>query len=154
MYKFPNLGEFAVIFFLTYELEKNFHNHFYYLKCQYDICIKLCNQTIAIYEILISNDCSTDLTIGVCENIRDKYPHLPLSIVTQENRLGWVKNCNFLIKKCSGDYFCIIPHDDLIPLDYCEKLLSGFKQYPNAVNCYPVIKCFAEATSTIGNIEH
>lgn len=96
---------------------------------------KVYNQTYKSIEVLISIDSITDKTLDICQRLKQDNT----KIFIQNNRLGWVRNCNFLIKQSSGQYFSIIPHDDLIPYNYFEKLLQGFNQYPNAVNCYPYI---------------
>lgn len=103
------------------------------------------NQTYGNLEILISIDLSTDNTFNICNNLKQ----LNTIIYTQNERLGWVKNCNFLINKSSGKYFSIIPHDDLIPPDYFEKLINNMINNPNIVNCYPYIEAFGKMNTKI-----
>ena len=106
---------------------------------------RIYSQTYKNLEILISVDLSTDNTLEICKRLKNENT----KIFEQNIRLGWVKNCNFLISQSSGKYFSIIPHDDLIENDYFEKLLAGFEKYPNAVNCFPRIICFGTHIGTL-----
>lgn len=106
---------------------------------------RIYNQTYKNLEILISIDLSTDNTFEICTKLAK--PNTTLFV--HNERLGWVKNCNFLISKSTGKYFSIIPHDDLIPSNYFEKLLEGFQKHPAAVNCFPYIKSFGNSTAKI-----
>ena len=106
---------------------------------------RIYNQTYKNLEILISIDLSTDNTFEICKKLANPKTTLFL----HNSRLGWVKNCNFLISKSNGKYFSIIPHDDLIPSNYFEKLLEGFEKHPAAINCFPYIQSFGNSTSKI-----
>jgi len=92
-------------------------------------------QTYSNLEILISDDCSTDHSLDLIRQLKTKN----LKIYIQTKRLGWVGNSNFLIRKSNGSYFALIPQDDLIPIDYFEKLIKGLEKNKLAVNCYPYI---------------
>ncbi len=78
---------------------------------------RIYNQTYKHIEVLISIDKSTDNTVEICEKMKQDNT----KIFKQDEHLGWVKNCNFLISKSNGQYFSIIPHDDLIPPEYFGK---------------------------------
>jgi hypothetical protein len=60
-----------------------------------------------------------------------------------------VGNCNFLIQKCNGTYFAILPQDDLIPLNYFEKLAEAYEKNKQAVNCFPYIQSIGKGTGLI-----
>jgi glycosyltransferase involved in cell wall biosynthesis len=106
---------------------------------------KIQNQSYSNIEILISIDLSTDNSVDICNRVKKTNT----KIFIQSARLGWVENCNFLISHATGEYFSIIPHDDLIPCNYYEKLLEGFRKYNEAVNCYPYIICFGNLNNTL-----
>ena len=98
---------------------------------------KIYQQSYKNLEVLISIDKSTDNTLEICEKIKKGNTQ----IFVQEERLGWVKNCNFLIKKSTGKYFSILPHDDYVPSNYFAKLVVPMEKNPNLSNCFPVLQC-------------
>ena len=106
---------------------------------------RIYGQTYKNIEVLISIDQSIDKTLEICQ----KFQQNNTKIFIQNNRLGWVNNCNFLIKHTTGQYFSIIPHDDLIPYNYFEILLKGFDEHPQAVNCYPYIQAIGNHSYSI-----
>ena len=54
---------------------------------------RIYNQTYKNIEVLISIDQSTDKTLERCQKLKQNNT----TIFIQNHRLGWVKNCNFLI---------------------------------------------------------
>ncbi len=99
------------------------------------------DQTHKSWEILISVDLSTDNSKSLCQ----KYENTQgFRVFYQDIRLGWVRNCNFLLKKARGDYVCLLPCDDYINSTYLEKLLSSFISNPNAIVCYGRIECVGD----------
>ena len=96
-------------------------------------------QTHPAVEVLISVDLSDDDSAQLCQAY-EGHPHT--RVHCQSEHLGWVRNCNVLLREARGDYFCILPHDDLIPSDYISELLREFERHPRAVNCYPRIHNF------------
>ncbi len=110
-------------------------------------CIdNILKQTFTNFELIISDDCSTDNTI----NIIEKYlSDSRVTIIKNDNNLGWVKNCNLLISKSKFDYYCIIPHDDIIPDIYIETLYNIIITDNEICNCYPFINSFGKKKSTI-----
>jgi glycosyltransferase involved in cell wall biosynthesis len=94
-------------------------------------------------EVLISLDFKDTHDKNALTEIFKKYrDKRPTHIFTQEKHVGWVSNCNFLFRQAKGEFISIIPEDDLIPTNYFSILYKGFIQYPDAVNCYPMIQSF------------
>lgn len=99
------------------------------------------DQTHKSWEILISVDLSTDNSKSLCQ----KYEHtLGFRVFYQDVRLGWVRNCNFLLKQARGDYVCLLPCDDYINSSYLENLLSSSISNPDAIVCYGRIECVGD----------
>jgi glycosyltransferase involved in cell wall biosynthesis len=88
------------------------------------------NQTIKIDEIIISNDCSTDHTKNILDQMVLLHPHL--MVFHQPINLGLKSNTNFALKKCTGDFIIKLDSDDFLKPDYAEKLFNEFIKYPNA----------------------
>lgn len=105
-------------------------------------CIKsILNQTFQNFELIISDDCSTDNSLEVLEKYKQDGR---ITIFSNSENMGWVKNCNLLISKTNFDYFCIIPCDDFIPINYLEVLYNSILNENGVVNCYPYIITFGD----------
>jgi glycosyltransferase involved in cell wall biosynthesis len=64
-------------------------------------------------EILISDDCSTDLTVEIVERISSLNPG-KIHLNVNEKNLGITSNCNTLLKMCNGKYIAFFAGDDLM----------------------------------------
>lgn len=99
-------------------------------------CINsILNQTFTEFELLISDDCSTDNSLELLTNFKDDR----ITIISNPRNMGWVKNCNFLISKTQYPYYCIIPCDDYISDRYIETLYREIIKDEKIINCYPHI---------------
>jgi len=88
------------------------------------------NQTRKVDEIIISNDCSTDNTKNILNQMISLYPQL--MVFHQPINLGLKSNTNFALKKCTGDFIIKLDSDDFLKPQYAEKLFNEFIKYPNA----------------------
>jgi len=82
-----------------------------------------------IKEIIISDDCSTDNTLNVINQWRQKNQsklNVPVIILQNKTNLGIVKNKLKAIKHCSGSIVKSIGGDDFLAPDACEKVLQFF----------------------------
>lgn len=79
-------------------------------------------QTHQNYAVLISDDCSQDRTTDVCRPFLDDNR---FELKAQPTRLGWVKNCNWLLDKAVGEFVCILPQDDVLAPCFAERLLDA-----------------------------
>jgi len=95
----------------------------------------LINQTISDYEIIAVNDASTDNSINILNDYRDKYPDKMVVIDLPTNHhQGGAKN--FGLKACKGDYIGFIDSDDWITPDFYETLLNkAFETGADMVAC-------------------
>ncbi len=67
------------------------------------------NSTYSNFEIIISDDASTDNTIEIIEEIKDKR----ISLIKNNKNSGVPKNWNRTIKEARGEYIGLLNHDDL-----------------------------------------
>ena len=62
------------------------------------------------YEVIIGEDCSTDNTPQICDEYADKYSFI--HVFHHSKNLGLVKNWEFVLNKCIGEYVAMIEGDD------------------------------------------
>ena len=70
----------------------------------------LCEQTVPFYELVISDDCSTDSTVEIIKEYAKKFN---VKLLTPDNNLGPNKNFENAIRACEGDYIMICDQDDI-----------------------------------------
>jgi glycosyltransferase involved in cell wall biosynthesis len=99
-----------------------------YLKKQLD---SILNQTIKVDEIVVCDDLSTDNSIDILNEYKEKYPDLFSTNINVKN-LKSNKNFEKAIQLCSGDYIFLSDQDDLWRKDKVEKTLEIFKNNPSA----------------------
>lgn len=63
-------------------------------------------------QILIINDCSTDNTIGIINEIKNNYPNIIIDIVSHKKNMGRGKTLNTAKEYIIGKYCCILDSDD------------------------------------------
>ena len=66
-------------------------------------------QNFTNYELLIVDNCSTDGTSNIVNNINDER----IRYIKNEENIGSIRNFNKCIKEAQGEYFLLLPHDDL-----------------------------------------
>ena len=78
-------------------------------------------------------------SVIVVEQFQEKYPCANLTLFSQNDRLHWSQNVNFLLEKAKGEYVTFIPVDDVIPPGYISRLAECLDRDSSAANCYPVL---------------
>lgn len=82
----------------------------------------LVNQTVADYEIIAVDDCSTDNSLEILRSYEDKYPAKFKVIASPVNKKqGGAKNLG--LEKAQGEWIGFIDSDDWITPDFYERLL-------------------------------
>lgn len=89
------------------------------------------NQTITGYEVIVSDDCSTDGTWQrilelAAENQRIKPVRTP-------HNMGMPGNANFAVAQSSRSYIALLHHDDLYRKDLLAKWISVLERYSDAM---------------------
>lgn len=98
------------------------------------VCMATCNgedyieeQLISILsqlsvddEVVISDDCSTDLTLKIIESLNDSR----VAVFSNSERLGYTKNFENALKKCSGDVIFLADQDDVWLDGKVQKVMS------------------------------
>jgi glycosyltransferase involved in cell wall biosynthesis len=89
--------------------------------------------------LLISNDCSTDNTSQILERLKNDYrtEDFEIEFFNQESNLGEIKNTNFLLDLCDGDYVAYIDADDFwINPRKLDLQLSFLEDNPDYSMCF------------------
>ena len=68
-------------------------------------------QTTFDYEIVISDDCSTDATLSIIESYNNNYPNRIKLLVNNRN-IGMMPNFVQALNTCSGEYIALCEGDD------------------------------------------
>ena len=85
------------------------YNHETYLR---DCLDNILSQKISVpIEIIIAEDCSTDATRAICKEYQERYPHLIVLLLQEENR-GLLRNFKDLLGLCRGPYIAECSGDD------------------------------------------
>lgn len=88
------------------------------------------NQTMAIDEIVICDDGSTDKTIAIIEQFQIEYPN-KISLYKNDVNLGSTKNFEKAITVCTGDYIFLSDQDDIWKANKVEKVIQHFLAHPS-----------------------
>jgi len=83
----------------------------------------LLNQTYHNFELIISDNCSTDDTGVICEDYAKRDSRI--RYFRQPVNRGAIFNFNFVLKKAKGDYFMWAADDDRWHIDFIKHLLAA-----------------------------
>lgn len=105
------------------------------------------SQTFTDFEIIISNNASTDLTEQICKeyeknDYRIRYFH-------QKQYVNWVVNWDFVLEKAKGEYFVWIAADDSWEPTFLEKNIEVLNSNKNIVGSISDVKLFGKMTPNL-----
>lgn len=100
----------------------------------------LFDQTYANIEYVFVDDCSTDNSIGILEQLLEKYPERKNSvrIIHHEVNGGLWKARNSCIENMTGDFFMFCDADDWIDRDAVSNLVKIESENHSPVVCTPL----------------
>jgi hypothetical protein len=70
-------------------------------------------------------------------------------LVVQPERLGWVGNLNWMMRRVATPYWCIQPQDDLLDPSYLEVLLDQARRMPEGAVFYCDIEAFGSLPGSL-----
>lgn len=94
----------------------------------------LSSQTHVNLDVLVSVDHCDDETHAIC--LRHSRSDPRFRVLRQDQRLGYVGNCNLLLAHAEADYALFAFHDDILAPDYVEKLCAVLDSRPQVVMTY------------------
>lgn len=93
------------------------------------------NQTFSDFELIISDNCSSDSTLEICRRYAAQDPRIRLELSSSNRGAAW--NYNRVFALATGAYFKWCAHDDIIAPTHLQRCHEVLVVNPNAVLCYP-----------------
>jgi glycosyltransferase involved in cell wall biosynthesis len=90
-------------------------------------------QTYSDFELIISDNASTDKTQEICERYAAQDQRV--QYFRNETNLGAAKNYNRVFELSSGEYFKWAAHDDVLEPEFLERCVQILDQDPTIVLC-------------------
>lgn len=91
-------------------------------------------QTFEDFELIISDNASTDRTEEICQAYAAKDRRI--RYYRNEKNLGPARNYNRVFELAKGEYFKWAAHDDLLAPEYLERCVEVLDRNPELVLCY------------------
>jgi glycosyltransferase involved in cell wall biosynthesis len=109
--------------------------------------LSILNQNYSDFELIISDNGSTDSTKQICEKfaLEDKR----IRFFSHEKNLGPNWNFNFILQKAEGEYFMWTAVDDKILDGFIRKNLDILEKKSNIVCCASQVKYFGMKTENL-----
>lgn len=99
-------------------------------------------QTYPDFELIISDNASTDRTAEICQGYSVKDQRI--RYYRNKKNLGASPNFNRVFALSSGEYFKWAPYDDLIAPDFLKSCVNILDQKPEVILCYSRVKIIDE----------
>lgn len=84
------------------------------------------NQSFRDFELIISDDLSTDGSASICQDYAARDPRI--RYIRQPKNIGISANMKFLLKEARGKYFMWAANDDLWDADFISSLVSNLEK--------------------------
>jgi glycosyltransferase involved in cell wall biosynthesis len=110
----------------------------------------LLNQTFTDFELVISDNASTDGTEAICRSVAARDPRV--RYVRHEVNRGLVWNHQFTLEQARGTYFTWANHDDLHAPAFLERCVAAMDHDPGVVHCNTRISLIDDEGRSIGAI--
>ncbi|HEY0716634.1 MAG TPA: glycosyltransferase family 2 protein [Streptosporangiaceae bacterium] len=95
----------------------------------------LLGQTFGDYELIISDNASTDGTADICRQYARRDSRI--RYVRQPHNIGIAPNHNFIVSEARGELVKWASHDDLYARDMMERCVQALDEHPHAVLAHP-----------------
>ncbi|MEL1240144.1 glycosyltransferase family 2 protein [Flavobacterium flavipallidum] len=108
------------------------------------------NQTVTDFELLIIDDCSTDNTLSIIEEIKDNR----IKIITKEKNSGLIHSLNLGFKLAKGKYIARMDGDDISVNNRFEKQLEVLENDSNVKVCGCWLQEFGKSNRLVRHKEY
>lgn len=106
----------------------------------------LLGQTYEDFELIISDNASTDGTADICRRYSKQDSRI--RYISQQRNIGMQPNHNFVIGQAKGELFKMASHDDLYARDLLKRCVEVLDERPEVV----VAHCWEAMIDTSGNV--
>ena len=113
-----------------------------------DALTSILQQTYRDFELIISDNASTDRTQEICQRFVELDPRV--RYVRNEQNLGPARNFNKTFLLSQGEFFKWVAHDDTYAPEYLEKCVAVLEKDPGVVLCYSKTKYIDKDGKPIG----
>ena len=104
----------------------------------------LLNQTFGDFELIISDNASTDYTQAICEEYARKDKRI--RYIRQERNMGAAWNFNFVLKEARHEYFVWVAVDDILMPTFLERNIRILEEKKDVVCSVSKIEMFGSMT--------
>jgi len=98
------------------------------------------NQTFSDFELIISDNASTDRTQAICEEFCHKDKRI--RYIRQEKNLGFTRNMKVVLDEAKNNYFVLAAVDDQWKPDFLEKCVDVLLSKKNVVGCNGLVSAY------------
>ena len=106
-------------------------------------------QTLQPWEIIISDDCSTDDSWAIIREYTERYPNL-IKAIRHESNIGPASNADFGKQQATGDLILWMDGDDRLPPRLLERQWQALQSCPEANVAYSNGYLINEAGKRVG----
>ncbi len=99
-------------------------------------------QTFLDFEVIISDNASTDTTPQICKRFTDRDRRF--KYFRNEKNLGVAPNYNRVFRLARGRFFKWADYDDVLHPEFLTRCLEIMHQHPDVVLCYPRVRIIDE----------
>jgi glycosyltransferase involved in cell wall biosynthesis len=106
------------------------------------------NQTFTDFEVILSDNASTDRTPEICKEYAARDPRI--HYYRNATNIGGGNNETRTAQLANGEYFCWLGHDDKYAPEFLESCVEVLDNNPNIVHCYAEMVSMDENGRQIG----
>jgi glycosyltransferase involved in cell wall biosynthesis len=117
-----------------------------------DAVISILAQTYTNFELIISDNCSTDDTQDICQKLASMDSRI--KYYRNDKNIGAPPNYNRTFELSKGDYFKWASHDDLLAPEYLHKCVNVLNEDPSIVLCHSKTARINQLGELTGNYDH
>jgi glycosyltransferase involved in cell wall biosynthesis len=101
------------------------------------------------FEVVISDDCSTDSTPSIIQSYKEQYPEL-IRIIPRDENLGIIANFLQTIRECKSKYVAFLEGDDYwTDDDKLQKQVDLLEKFPGIAICFHPVKVKNQQTGEL-----
>lgn len=97
--------------------------------------VSIINQTKPVQEIVICDDCSTDKSIDIVQELKEMTLGISFKIIQNKKNLGYIRNFHEGISASKGDFIFLADQDDIWMPDKVEVMLRFMKESNATLAC-------------------